>query len=313
MILYITRRLVFGLVLAVIVTMITFWVLSLSFNNIAIKAAGPGATAATIEGLKHQYGFDQPVLVQYFTWLGHAIIGDFGRSFFTAEPVNSAIIVRLSVTMSLVLVGLAVTAIVSVVLGVLAATRRGVVDRVVQMLILLGYVFPALIIAIGLVWVFAVNLHWLPATGYTPLNEDPQAWLRSIAIPVIVLAIGGTANLTSQIRGAMIDELRKDYVRTLRTRGIAPSTITLKHALRNSAGPALTVLSLEFIGMFGGALIIERVFALPGFGTYAYNASLAGDVPIILGVSTFGVLLVIVVNLATDLLHGWLNPKARLR
>jgi peptide/nickel transport system permease protein len=110
----------------------------------------------------------------------------------------------------------------------------------------------------------------------------------------------------------MIDELRKDYVRTLRTRGVATSSVVLRHALRNSAGPALTVLSLEFIQMLGGALIIENVFVLPGFGTYSFNAALQGDIPVILGVTVFGVLLVVAVNLVTDIANGWLNPKARI-
>jgi len=111
----------------------------------------------------------------------------------------------------------------------------------------------------------------------------------------------------------MIDELRKDYVRTLRTRGVPSNAIVLKHALRNAGSPALTVLSLEFIQMFGAALIIENVFALPGYGSYAFNASLQGDIPVILGITAFGVLLVIVVNLSTDVANGWLNPKARVR
>lgn len=312
MLFYITRRLVFGVVLALLVTLITFAVLSVSFDNIALKLAGSGASPETVAAMTTKLGFDRPLLVQYVDWLTHTISGDFGRSLFTAEPVGPAILQRLSVTMSLVLVGLTVTTVVGFLLGVLAATWGGAVDRVIQILILLGFIFPALIVAIGLVWVLAITLHWLPATGYTPITDDPAAWARSIAIPVAVLAIGGSANLTSQVRGAMIDELRKDYVRTLRTRGISPLSYTLKHALRNASGPALTVLSLEFIGMLGGALIIERVFALPGFGTFAYNASTAGDVPVILGVTTYSVLLVIVVNLATDLLNGWLNPKARI-
>jgi peptide/nickel transport system permease protein len=119
--------------------------------------------------------------------------------------------------------------------------------------------------------------------------------------------------MTAQVRGRMIDELRKDYVRTLRTRGISSNAIIVKHALRNAGSPALTVMSLEFIQMFGAALIIENVFALPGYGSFAFNASLQGDIPVILGITAFGVLLVIVVNLITDLANGWLNPKARVR
>ena len=121
------------------------------------------------------------------------------------------------------------------------------------------------------------------------------------------------AYLTTRLRGAMIDELRRDYVRTLRTRGVPTRAIVLKHALRNAGSPALTVLSLEFIQMFGAALIIENVFALPGYGSYAFNASLQGDIPVVLGIAAFGVALVIVVNLVTDLANGWLNPKARVR
>jgi peptide/nickel transport system permease protein len=177
---------------------------------------------------------------------------------------------------------------------------------------MIGYLVPSLLVAIALVYVLAVKLHVFPATGYTDFSESPTRWASSIAIPVVALMMGGVASLTSQIRGAMIGELRKDYVRTLRTRGIPTRSIVLRHALRNAAGPALTVLSLEFIQMLGGALIIEQIFALPGFGQYAFNASLQGDVPIIMGISLFGVLLVVVVNLVVDLLNGWLNPKARI-
>jgi peptide/nickel transport system permease protein len=157
-----------------------------------------------------------------------------------------------------------------------------------------------------------VKAKLLPATGFTTLGTDPAGWVRSITIPVVVLVIGGVANMAAQVRGRMIDELRRDYVRTLRTRGVSTTSIVVRHALRNAGGPALTVLSLEFIQMFGSALIIENVFALPGYGSYAFNASLQGDIPVIMGITVFGVLLVTVVNLGTDLANGWLNPKARL-
>jgi peptide/nickel transport system permease protein len=313
MLAYIARRLGFGLILALLVTMITYALLSLSFaTTTKALAGGLNASPQTVEALTVRLGFDRPLYVQYLDWLSHAVRGDFGRSLFTGEEVVSALGTRLIVTLSLVLVALALTVAISVALGVAAASRGGAVDRGVQILILLGYVFPGLLLAIGLVYLLAVNLQWLPATGYTSFAVDPGKWARSIAIPVIVLTIGGTANLTSQIRGAMIDELRKDYVRTLRTRGLSTRALTLKHALRNAGGPALTVLSLEFIGMLGGALIIEKVFALPGFGTYSYGASVRGDIPVILALSAFGVILVVGINLITDLLQGWLNPKARV-
>ncbi|MET9830778.1 ABC transporter permease [Streptomyces sp. NPDC006385] len=312
MIPYVLRRLGAGLVLAVLVTMITFLLLGTAFDDVAAALLGSGATEERVQEQQARMGLDRPLVIQYLDWLSHAVRGDLGSSYFTAEPVRSAIAARLGVTLSVVLAALLLTAVVSVVLGVLAASRGGVVDRVAQGASLVGFLVPNLLIAVALVYLLAIELGWLPATGYTPLAEDPVRWAATITIPVLALMVPGIASLTAQIRGAMIGELRKDYVRTLRTRGIPTRSIVLRHALRNAAGPALTVLSLEFVQMLGGALVIEKVFALPGFGSYAFDASLQGDVPIIMGISLFGVLLVVCVNLVVDLLNGWLNPKARI-
>ena len=313
MITYIAKRIGTGLILAVLVTFIVFLLLSSSFEDVARTILGPSATPETVAGLMVSKGWDRPILVQYFDWFGSALTGDFGTSVYTALPVAEQVLQRLVVTLSIIVPALLITAIIAVTLGVWAAARGGAADRVAQGVSLVGYLIPALLLAIVLVVIFAVQLKWLPATGFTPFGEDPGAWLRSIAIPVIVLTIGGVANIAAQVRGRMIDELRRDYVRTLRTRGVSSRAIVFQHALRNAGSPALTVMSLEFIQMFGAALIIENVFALPGYGSFAFNASLQGDIPVILGITVFGVLLVIVVNLITDLANGWLNPKARVR
>jgi peptide/nickel transport system permease protein len=310
MLLYILRRVSAGLVLAVLVTLITFFLLSFSFEDVVRTILGSAATDDTVAAMMTQLGYDRPFLVQYADWLGGVFRGDFGTSVYTAQAVGPAVMQRLGVTLSIIVVALVITVVLSVSIGVWAASRGGVADRIAQGISLIGHIVPNLLLAIGLVIVFAVNLKWLPATGFTPLAEDPARWARSITIPVIVLVIGSIANMASQVRGSMIDELRKDYVRTLRTRGISTRSIVLKHALRNAGSPALTVMSLVFISMFGGALIIENVFALPGFGSYAFNASLQGDIPIIMGITVFSVLLVTVVNLTVDLVNGWLNPKA---
>lgn len=311
MLLYILRRLGAGLVLAILVTFITYLLLSPSFDSIARAVLGESANDATVAALEHKLGFDRPIVVQYVDWLSGALHGNFGTTIFTSEPVGPAVVQRLSVTLSIVLVALVLTTVLSVTLGVWAATRGGTVDRTAQGLSLFGMVFPGLLLAIILVYVFAITLHWLPAGGYTSPGDNLGLWARSIILPVVVLTIPGIANMASQVRGTMIDELRKDYVRTLRTRGIDPRTIILKHALRNAAGPALTVLGFEFIGMLGGALIIERVFALQGYGTYAFNAALQGDIPLIMGITLFGVLLVVAVNLVIDVVNGFLIPKVR--
>ena len=312
MISYILRRLGAGLILAVLVTFITFLLLSTSFEDVAKTILGQSATPEATAALMQTKGWDRPLVVQYFDWLAGAVQGDFGVSVYTSLPVGPTVVQRLLVTLSVIVPALLITVVVSVVLGVWAASRGGLADRISQGISLVGYIVPGLLLAIGLVVVFAVRLKWLPATGYTPFSEDPAAWARSITIPVIVLTIGGVANMAAQVRGRMIDELRRDYVRTLRTRGVSTTSIVVRHSLRNAASPALTVMSLEFIQMFGSALIIENVFALPGYGSFAFNASLQGDIPVIMGITAFGVLLVTVVNLLTDLANGWLNPKARV-
>jgi peptide/nickel transport system permease protein len=312
-IVYVLRRLGVGLVLALLVTVITFALLvgSGALESVVRSRLGPSATPEGITGMMTELGFDHPV-TWYLNWLGDIFTGDFGTSLFTSQPVADAVLARLAVTLSLVVSALIITVIVSVALGVLSASRGGVADKVSQGLSLLGYLVPGLLIAIGLVVVLAVNLKLFPAGGYVPFSESPARWVASIVLPVIVLVIGGMASMTAQIRGSMIDELRKDYVRTLRTRGISTKSVVLRHGLRNAAGPALTVLSLEFLQMLGGAMIIENVFALPGYGAFALNSSLQGDIPVIMGITVFGVMLVITVNLVTDIVNGWLNPKARI-
>ncbi|MET8979472.1 ABC transporter permease [Streptomyces sp. NPDC004539] len=312
MLAYIVRRVGAGLVLAALVTLISFLLLSLSFDSVVRAVLGSGADPRSITAMKAELGFDRPVVVQYLDWLGGVLHGDFGVSLFGSEPVGNAIVARLGVTLSVVLSALVLSTVVSVALGVLAATRGGIVDRLAQGASLFGYVVPNLLIAITLVAVLAVQWGILPAGGYTPLTESFSGWLASITIPVISLSVGSTAALTAQVRGSVADELRKDYVRTLRTRGLRSRDIVLKHVLRNAAGPALTVLSIEFIGMLGGALIMEKIFALPGYGTLAFNSSLRGDIPMILGITLFGVLLVVIVNLVVDIVNGYLKPKARL-
>jgi peptide/nickel transport system permease protein len=214
--------------------------------------------------------------------------------------------------MSIVLPGLVIALILSVILGVWAASRSGAPDRIAQGISLVGHVVPALLTAIVLVVVFAVELKIFPATGYVQFGDSPVGWLRSTTLPVVVLVVAGMAAITAQVRGSMIDELGKDYVRTLRTAGLPSWSIVLKHALRNAGSPALTVTSLEFIQLFSHSVIIENVFALPGFGSFAFTSSQSIDVPVIMGVTIVSVVLVTVVNLIADIVNGYLNPKARL-
>ncbi|MEU6087103.1 ABC transporter permease [Streptomyces sp. NPDC047085] len=312
MITFLLRRLVSGIIVIIVVTALVFFLTYGASPDIARNILGPSASHAQVEILNGKLGLDRPLVEQYFDWITNALHGDLGVSYFTSEPINSAISSRLPVTFSMVIVALLITVGVSLALGVVAAARGGVVDRVLQSIGTISYVFPVIILAIGLVYLFAIVLRWVPAIGFVPIAQSPGRWLASIILPSITLAIGGIAGLAAQIRGSLVDELGMDYIRTLRSRGVSEPAILCKHALRNAAGPALTVFSLQFIGIFGASLFIERIFALPGYGAYAMNATVQGDLPALLGVTLVSVLLVVVVNLIVDIAQGWLNPKVRL-
>ena len=244
--------------------------------------------------------------------MSNALQGDLGVSWISGQPVTEALTSRVAVTLSLVIGATLVTAVVSVALGVLAAKRRGWADRLAQVVAVLGFAIPGFLVALGLVLVFAINLGWFEPTGYTQFSESPTGWLSSITLPVIALALGGIAGVSAQIRGSMIDALRLDYVRTLRSRGLSERRVVYKHVLRNAAGPALSVLGLQFVGLLSGAVIIEVIFAIPGLGQATVVATVQGDIPLVMGVVLVTVVLVVILNLVVDLLQGWLNPKVRL-
>ena len=312
MIAFIVRRLLTGVVMLAAITTVGFTLLYLGGGDIARKILGESADAQTVAQKAQELGLDRPVLMQYGDWVLHALSGDYGYSWFSGQTVSAAIFSRLSVTLSLVIGTVLVVAVVSVVLGVLAATKRGWVDKLAQLLAVLGHAIPGFLFAVGLVLFFALTLGWFDPTGYVPFTESPSGWAKTVTLPVIALALGGIANVTQQIRGAVIDALRNDYVRTLRSRGIPERRVILKHVLRNASGPALAVLAVIFVGLLGGAVIVEQVFAIPGLGQVAVQATTQGDIPLVMGLLVATGVIVIVFNLLVDLAQGWLNPKVRL-
>ncbi|MET7842233.1 ABC transporter permease [Streptomyces sp. NPDC005356] len=312
MILFLLRRVVSGVIVITVVTSLVFFLTYGTGSQIARNILGPSASDGQVAGLNEKLGLNRPLFEQYVSWITSAVHGDLGVSYFTSEPVTTALSNRLPVTFSMVIFAVVITLIASLALGITAAARGGVVDRVLQAIGTVSYVFPVIIIAIGLVYLFATVLRWVPSIGFVPISRSPGQWLASIILPAITLAVGGIAGLAAQIRGSLVDELGRDYIRTLRSRGVPERTILGKHALRNAAGPALTVFSLQFIGIFGASLFIERIFALPGYGAYAMNATVQGDFPVLLGVTLVSVVLVVAVNLVVDIAQGWLNPKVRI-
>ncbi|MEU6103688.1 ABC transporter permease [Streptomyces flaveolus] len=307
------KKLVRAVAVLLLVSFATFTLMYGNGPGIARAVLGANATDADVRAEVVRLGLDEPLLVQYGHWLGGVVTGDLGNSFFTGQSVASALSSRVPVTLALIVLSILLTAVVSVLIGVAAAVRGGWIDRVVQFLSVLGVAVPAFIIAIGLVFAFAVSARIFPATGYVSPDQSPSGWIESITLPVIALLVGAVANAAAQFRGAIMDTLSQDYVRTLRARGIPESRVIFRHVLRNAAGPGLTVLSLQTLGLIGGAVFIEQVFALPGIGDLSTVSAQRGDVPIVMGCVLVTIVFVLVVNVLGDLVTAAANPKARTR
>ncbi|MFD6274070.1 ABC transporter permease [Streptomyces sp. NPDC060209] len=308
---FIARRIAAGAVLLVVISLLSYLLLSVSDADVGRQLLGQGADQAAVDAKNASLGLDRPVLAQYADWLAHAVRGDLGTSWFTSEDVGTAVVSRLPVTASLTLGVTLVTTVVSFLLGVWAGVRRGAADRFVQILGVAGYALPGFLVTLVIVLVFAVNLNWFPAIGYTAFSESPGGWLSTVTLPILSLAVASVAGVSQQVRGAVVDVLRQDYVRTLRARGLPTSRIVFRHVLRNASAPALSVLGMQFVGLLGGAVLVEQIFGLPGIGSMTVTYTTRGDIPVIMALVMFTVIGVVLINLLVDTMIGWLNPKAR--
>jgi peptide/nickel transport system permease protein len=313
MMLSLAKKVLRSIAVFIVVTFATF---SLMYGNgpgIARAVLGLNASEESVNAKVVQLGLDRPLVLQYWDWLSGVVQGDLGRSFYTSEPVSTALANRVPVTLGLVFIALLLTAVLSVILGVTAAVRGGRVDRTVQLVSVLGTAVPSFIVAIALVFAFAIHWRLFPATGYVNPNANPGQWVASITLPVLALLTGSVAGAAQQFRTAVLDTLGRDYVRTLRARGIPEREIIFRNVLRNAAAPGLTAISLTTFGLLGGAVFIEQVFALPGMGQLGNMSAQINDVPMVMGTVLVAAAIVLVVNFAADVAITLLNPKSRTR
>jgi peptide/nickel transport system permease protein len=309
---FILKRIGAGIVVLVAVAFLTYVLLFYSSANIARNILGEYATAESVAAKEAELGLDQPLIPRFLEWAGNAITGDLGQSWFTQEPVVQALTNRLPVTLALVIVSIILIAIFGTILGMAAAVKRGWIDRVVQVGAVIADAVPSFVLAIILVTLLAIQLGLFPATSTIAPGAGVSAWISSLTLAAIALILGGVTASAAQIRSAVIKQLERDYVRTLRSRGLGEREILFKHVLRSAAPAGLTVISLQFIGMLGGVVILEQIFALPGIGNLAVSSTTLGDLPVVMGVVLYTVVIVVIVNLLVDLMNGWLNPKVRV-
>ena len=290
----------------------TFFLAALIPGDIARTILGPNASQAQYIALRHELGLNKPIGERYSDWLTAAVHGNLGRSLFSQEPVASLLDTRLPTTLSLVIGSTAVAAVLGVALGIASARSSGALGRLVDALALVGLALPNFFLGLLLVSWFAVSLHLLPATGYVPFTQSPGAWAKSLVLPVVTLALPGVAVIAKQTRDAMKEVADRPFVRTLRASGISRRSILFKHVLRSAAIPVATVIGLVFVGALSGTVLVESVFAMPGLGGLAVQATANHDLPLIQGVVVYFTVIVIAVNLVVDLAYGALDPRVRV-
>ncbi|MBH5338450.1 ABC transporter permease [Streptomyces pactum] len=305
------RRLMSGVVLLLVVTSATFFLAHLAIGDPTAGLLGNNATPAQRAALHERLGLDRPLITQYWDWFSHAIRGDFGTSWRNFQPVSDQIALRVPVTLSVVLAAMFLAAVAGLGIGIVTGLRPdGILARVLKLASVVLFALPGFWVSLVLVMTFAVRLKWFPAVGYVPLTQSPSAWLSSITLPAVALALAAIVMIAEQLRNGFLEVSRQDFVRTLRARGLSSRRITL-HVLRNASPAALTVLAVMSVGLLGGAIVVEIIFNLPGIGSLTQSASQIGDIPVLLGLTAVTVVFVVLINFLLDLVLGWINPKVR--
>ncbi len=305
-----SRRLLQMLPVVVLATFVVFGLMHLVPGDPAVTLAGEYATPQRVEEIRRMYGFDQPFLVQYWDWLSNAARGDLSRSLQSSAQVVDLIGQRFPNTLLIVVLALLLSMLVGVPLGILAATRSGSrLDGAITSITSLGVALPNFWLAMILVAVFSLGLNWFPATGSQPLSKGLGPALMHAALPAIALASGGIAEVTRQLRSALLEVLSSQYVRTLHAKGLSPLAILWKHGLKNVSVNLLTVFGLLVNRMLGATVVIEAVFAIPGMGSLVVSGAVTKDFPVVQGVVLTMVIVVVLTNFVTDMLYTLLDPR----
>jgi peptide/nickel transport system permease protein len=297
-------RLVWAAVVWVAVAAVTFGITFLVPANPAKVLAGPQADAETVARIHTQLGLDAPVPVQFAKYLGNALQGDFGTSFVNGQAVLPAILERVPATLTLAVAAMAVYLLIGGTLGLIGAVKPGsLADRLGSTGAIAGLSLPTFWVGLLLLFFLAYKLPFFPLGG----ADSPT----SLVLPALTLGISGAAYYTRLIRQQLGDELKKDYIRAARAKGLSERRVVLGHGLRNAALPLVTLLGLDFASLLGGAVLTESVFAWPGIGQQAVQAIYTLDIPMIMGTVLFAATAIIVINLLVDLSYYWLDPRIR--
>ncbi len=309
---YIARRLFATLPVMAVVAVFVFFLLRLAPGDPAAIIAGEDATAESIAAVRAKLGLDRPVLEQFVIWLARLVQGDFGVSIFSNLPVTRLMAQRVEPTVALTLSTLLIAVCMAIPIGVVAAWKvRTFVDRAVMIFAVMGFAMPVFLVAYVLIYIFAVQLNWLPVQGYRPIAEGLWPFVEGLILPSVALGITYMALIARITRASMLEVLSQDYIRTANSKGLATQRVLLLHALKNAAVPIVTVIGIGIALLISGVVITETVFNIPGLGRLTVDAVLKRDYPIVQGLILVFAAVKVLINLVIDISYAFLDPRIR--
>ena len=309
---YIGRRLLATIPVMAVVAVVVFSLLRLTAGDPAAIIAGDNATSQDVAAIRARLGLDRPLVEQFAIWVGRVVRGDFGESFFFKKQVSELILDRVEPTLALSVCTLLLTIALAVPLGVLAAWKRGSwIDRSVMGFSVLGFSVPVFVIGYVLIYIFAIELAWLPVQGYQRIGDGIGGFLERLVLPSITLAVVFVALIARITRASVLEVLNADHVRTARAKGLGELPVLLRHVLRNAAVPIVTVIGIGIAVLIGGVVVTESVYGIPGLGRLTVDAVLARDYPTVQAVILVFSVVYVLINLLVDLSYTVLDPRIR--
>lgn len=313
---FIIRRLIQALIVLILVTIVIFIAMRFLPGDpilmIVTSQELGEATEEQIADLRHQFGLDKPIIVQYFDWLGGVVRGDFGTSIQSRSPVTDEIVRRVPITLHLGIIAFILSTIIGIPIGVICSVRRGtIIDTVLTVAANAGITVPSFWLGFVLMYLFAYYLGWLPVMGYTSPFVDFSESTRQLIMPVICLCVFPLAAAVRQTRSSMLEVMRQDYIRTAWSKGLRERSVIIRHGLKNGLIPVLTLKGFSIGYILGGSVLIETVFNIPGMGRLAVTSVMTQDYPYVQAVSLIIAAMVILTNLLVDIAYGWLDPRIR--
>jgi peptide/nickel transport system permease protein len=315
---FVVRRVLFGILVLWIISVVVFVMFFVAPHDVARLLAGRQANQAEIDAVRRSLGLNRPILDQYISWITKLLHGDLGYSYRGSVPVRDLLASRLPVTVSLAIGAAIIWLVMGVSAGVLASVRpRKIADRVVTFLALFFYSMPTFLLGLLLLYfafykLYTAGLPLFPGGGYVNLTDDPLGWANHLILPWFTLALVTAAVYSRLTRGSMLDVLGEDYIRTARSKGISEKRVVLRHALRSALTPVVTQFGIDLGALLGGAIITENVFGLPGLGQLAVQSIFNQNLPVIIAIVVIASVFIVVANIGVDLVYAFLDPRVRL-